>query len=647
MQEGEPKGGARFLRVSMVYLGRRMPVDVPKGMSVAGVKEIVKDTFCISTDDGHVGKEAKVLSLVLSGGDLSDDLVFTDLGIRVGATLRVTLKEHIKPVLYVSCAYNQETVSIVDKGIEDIGAISVASFRAVISRKTGLPISVFRLVNKAAMEMFDVHNFCEYSVNNNDMIYLETWDGWGDFLNFCVFGYKSQVMSHLSSDELICRYQMRVALYISAHFGHVDLAVCLLKQGVRADEPVGEHPARAWCQANTHPDKFKCAIHEAAEFGSLSVLRMCVHSSITNMFCKDSSGRFPLNIALQNQQKGCALFLLTKQWTRVSYEDITTIPLAIVARMKKWSDIARDRLLPAQGTQTRNNRVPRRPIQKYSLVGQGVLVDGFSQSQMRTRPLESKVQKTKVEYKDNRAIANISGESESDHLPRLTQRTQMTRTSDGQNFVLNSSVGSSDTIQQFRKTAPFLSKRFRSKSFRCNPSSSSLPSINATAVNSKNDHQHNAPSFGNGRKHNLLVSDSSKRGLFLRTPGEGVTREGQQRQPYVSKSKNMHGLENLGSISKVKSTDTHLLPKDVAREKSRPVNHGRSRSENLIIRETMDLFEGYRGEKPREHAMRYLAIANSFKDKPWLQQVRLAMSLTAESVKKAVERKPHLFADKT
>lgn len=41
---------------------------------------------------------------------------------------------------------------------------------------------------------------------------------------------------------------MRVALYIAAHYGHVDLAVNLLKCGVKADEPVGDHPKRLWCK---------------------------------------------------------------------------------------------------------------------------------------------------------------------------------------------------------------------------------------------------------------------------------------------------------------------------------------------------------------------------------------------------------------
>ena len=40
------------------------------------------------------------------------------------------------------------------------------------------------------------------------------------------------------------RYQMRVCLHVAAQHGHVDLALSLLRQGVRADEPVGDHPAR-------------------------------------------------------------------------------------------------------------------------------------------------------------------------------------------------------------------------------------------------------------------------------------------------------------------------------------------------------------------------------------------------------------------
>ena len=47
----------------------------------------------------------------------------------------------------------------------------------------------------------------------------------------------------------IAKYQFRVACYIAAHFGHVDLANSLInpKRGaVKPEEPVGQHPGKLW-----------------------------------------------------------------------------------------------------------------------------------------------------------------------------------------------------------------------------------------------------------------------------------------------------------------------------------------------------------------------------------------------------------------
>ena len=48
----------------------------------------------------------------------------------------------------------------------------------------------------------------------------------------------------------MARYQMKVALFIAAHFGHVDLARAMLRQGVKSDDPTGYHPARMWCKVS-------------------------------------------------------------------------------------------------------------------------------------------------------------------------------------------------------------------------------------------------------------------------------------------------------------------------------------------------------------------------------------------------------------
>lgn len=56
----------------------------------------------------------------------------------------------------------------------------------------------------------------------------------------------------------------QVALFIAAHFGHVDLALSLMKQGIRPDEAIGDHPSRLWCRT---PEWSHIDSHKASRIG--------------------------------------------------------------------------------------------------------------------------------------------------------------------------------------------------------------------------------------------------------------------------------------------------------------------------------------------------------------------------------------------
>ena len=94
--------------------------------------------------------------------------------------------------------------------------------------------------------MFDSHTLDEYGLDMGDTVRMETWDGWNDFLNLAVMGFASHVLNRLSVDDTISRFQMKVALYIAAHHGHADLALSLLRLGIKASDPIGDHPCRLW-----------------------------------------------------------------------------------------------------------------------------------------------------------------------------------------------------------------------------------------------------------------------------------------------------------------------------------------------------------------------------------------------------------------
>ncbi|CBY09394.1 unnamed protein product [Oikopleura dioica] len=70
-----------------------------------------------------------------------------------------------------------------------------------VSRETGLPISIFRLVTSSGIELFDNFLFNRYfELQRGCTLRLDIWDGWKNLLNYALDG---QVKSRASNlDEL-------------------------------------------------------------------------------------------------------------------------------------------------------------------------------------------------------------------------------------------------------------------------------------------------------------------------------------------------------------------------------------------------------------------------------------------------------------
>ncbi|KAK3084830.1 hypothetical protein FSP39_019824 [Pinctada imbricata] len=289
-----------------LYEGDRISLDVPIGSSVGEVKRMFQDKLNIHIDEMN-RKDLKILVLHYSGADLDESWCFTDLGIPAGSTIRVVMKEEVQPALYIYCTFNQETIEIVDKDL-NVPLMDVEDLRTTVGNKSGLPVSIFRLVSDKGMEMYDGHQLYDYGLDSGSTIRLENWDGWNEFINLCIMGFTPQVLAQISQDEVISRFQLKVALFIAAHFGCADLARVLIKQGVRADEEIGVHPHRLWCTNQAHIETKKCAIHEATEQGQLNCLRLFVNHDITTVMAKDGHELTALNIALRRGKKPCASF---------------------------------------------------------------------------------------------------------------------------------------------------------------------------------------------------------------------------------------------------------------------------------------------------------------------------------------------------
>ncbi|XP_052075668.1 uncharacterized protein LOC127713091 [Mytilus californianus] len=365
-----------------LYEGERCSLDVPIGTLVGNVKKLFQAKFNIYIDELNK-KDRNILVLHYGGADLEESWCFTDLGIPAGSTIRVIIKEEVKPVLFIYCTYNDENIEIIDKDLS-VPLLKIEDLRTLCAKKSGLPVSVFRLVyNKK--ELYDDHQLFDYGVEAGQTIRLENWDGWNEFINLCIMGFTPQVIAQISTEEVIARFQMKVALFIAAHYGNVDLARSLIKQGIRADEQIGEHPLRQWMRMEPHIETKKAPVHEATENNQLGVLRLMVNHDITCVMAKNGNDLAPLNIALRQKVKPCASFLLTRQWSKVSVGKFGALSVQTLSKVKEWATIAKERCFAKYGT-TRSS-LKKKSFTSGPLVSFGIpVVNGVTDSPMTGKP---------------------------------------------------------------------------------------------------------------------------------------------------------------------------------------------------------------------------------------------------------------------
>ncbi|PAA49504.1 hypothetical protein BOX15_Mlig021153g3, partial [Macrostomum lignano] len=604
-------GERKKMRLFICHENGRNTMDVPEGKTVGAIKQIIKDRFKIRVDQvqlGDINFERNTLVLAYAGGELDDRWVLSDMGIKPGSTLRAYVKEETDPVLYLRLCYNEEMVPILDR--LNLTGFPVSALRSMASRRSGLPVGIFRLATSQGVEMFDCHSLDEYSVKPGDTVRVETWDGWIDLLRLSALGFTSHLLEKISpTDEVLAKFQMKVALYMAAHFGQVELSTTLTRQhGVRADEAVGPHPLKQWCTAERHPDLKKTPIHEAVEMGQLSVLRGFVHHNVCSIMVRDGAGLQPLNLALRQKQKSCASFLLTKQWSRIGYGS-GTVPLAIFARMKNWSEKAKDRVTVLYGQE--KSSLKKKPIKGYPLVGQGVYVDGFSQQQLNSsnKPPANK-QETEVTRAIDRYYSAMYRTDPEDHFKKVTKLMKTPK----QKSKWAKMAGAGGNRGDQDAAAPMA---------RIDSASTTPP---------QTQQQQQAP----GGVKLPPLQQSSGSAVYIETGKQAA-----KKQPQKQLQQKSQATTSSLQLTKAKGNDGAIpLPLHSVEDTPRPFLHLRKGQTNEV-QQVLDLYYRQRGVPAREYAIQCLSAAQSFKDKPWLHQVRLAMSFTETGVRKMTNKNSH------
>ncbi|XP_040896325.1 protein ANKUB1-like [Toxotes jaculatrix] len=367
------------MRVFVYFEDSCEPFDIPPDQTVGAMKQLVKENFLVQLSDD---KQAyHYLELSYGGAALQDSWALCDVGITSGSVIRCLIKSEQRPVMYVFNAVTGETLPVM--GSHALLHVSVDRLKTVVSMQSGLPVSAFRLSMLTDVQLYDCNQLQDYAIEEGMTLRLDTWDGWVEFLQGCLLGHRLTVQSHLSEEKIVMRFQLRVALYIAASLGHLDLAGWLLERGVLAEEPVGVHPYRQWCHQTAHRDAAKCPIHVAAESSQLLILKLFINKNLLTLACRDPGGRDPLKIAIQHGHRDCVLYLANKLCSVVSLPNMS-LPMRIYLQMKHWVSLGQKRVVSNQCQYTSALYKDR--------VGHMLLVDGFNQPHMcsRSRKAETK-----------------------------------------------------------------------------------------------------------------------------------------------------------------------------------------------------------------------------------------------------------------
>nr|XP_019604396.1 PREDICTED: protein ANKUB1 isoform X1 [Rhinolophus sinicus] len=360
------------MRIFIAFEGSFEPFEVSADETVEAVKLMIKDYFHIPLSEDKQGR--RYLELLYAGAALKDSWSLADVGISFGSTLRCFVKEEDKPTLYVFNAVTQETMPILESA--SLLGKKVSQLRTLIALRCGFPVSVFCLRTPRGLEMYDCNTLSDYQTDTGSTLRLDVWDGWKEFLMGCLLGQKLEVQRYLSNEGPVLKFQKRVALYIAAFYGHIELTEWALKQGVRPNEAVGIHPCRVWCQDALHADVSKCPIHAAAEAGQLLILKAFVNCSVLCLECKNAAGQTPLTITVKHKHKDCVLYLLGKMWSTVSFLKMS-VPMRIYIKIKQW-------ILRAQTHNLHKSQLCGARV-CGARVGDTVMVDGFTKPKMTSK----------------------------------------------------------------------------------------------------------------------------------------------------------------------------------------------------------------------------------------------------------------------
>eukprot|EP00794_Sanderia_malayensis_P013767 gene13767-15208_t len=359
------------MKVTLLMGKTKLIMNVGESDSIGKVKDILRDKFNLNIKSSQE-REDLILHVTYAGSRLQDDWILSDIGILPGSTLTCNLQSKDKIFLRVFSTFNEKYYEFTEP--INCDKTTVEALKEMVQDESGIPVSAFKMYKKSSrVEMFDPKYLSDYDVRSGDTVHIDIWDGMTDFMNSVFAGDVTDTMDSIVDFHeypALYKYQLRVALFIAAFQGNIQLAAQLLKVGSRCDDPIGEHPARDWCKsAAAHPSSLRTPAHAAAQCGRISCLRLFVHHNRSCILSRDGLGRTPTGLARRFGQKECFKFLVAEQFRKLQYAGLN---LSIYGKVRKWCDRAKDHRQMLLASRDKSAR--------SAAVGSLIQVSGFGDS---------------------------------------------------------------------------------------------------------------------------------------------------------------------------------------------------------------------------------------------------------------------------
>ena len=340
---------------------------------------------------------------------------------------------------------------------------------------------------------------------------------------------------------------------------------------------------------------------------------------------------------MQHRNRACFEFLVARQWGRKTAVNFS-LPLVMFCRVLKWTEKAKKAALLIHGTNKSTLRgVPRK---KGALVGlSDLVVDGYG-----TKPANS-LSFNEINQQSftpsNRAISVLmSAKSQSREISRFSKRHK-----------LNNNFSKNPTTISFNSS---ISSLFGS-SLSTNSRQSIVTKKNEELLkNGKmliaNNRDKTYRNENQGKPENIIklpditvqrssVSKQSSKSIFIPSfevdPAISPLESKKPRKTLNWPAKNLYS-HPIMDFKRESITDPGFpLPARSNETRKRPLFYWSTQGTRPCpVKETLLEYQKYRGMGSRQHAIKCVALSSSFTEKPWLQQIKMAASLSKRGVKK-------------